>query len=153
MIEKKEIVNLSQLVHNIQSGIQNLIRKEKVQINTNFTEVNEIMTLKSYLHSIFYNLISNSIKYRKPDVNPIIEITSAKRNGKLIITFKDNGTGIDLTKKGDEVFGLYKRFHQDIEGKGMGLFMVKAQVETLGGKISIMSETNKGTIFTIEIAI
>ena len=58
--------------------------------------------------------------------------------------------GIDLQKRGDQVFGLYKRFHTNIEGKGMGLFMVKTQVETLGGKISIQSEVNKGTEFKIE---
>jgi signal transduction histidine kinase len=83
-------------------------------------------------------------------LQPCIEIKSKKQNQTLTITFKDNGSGIDLTKKGDQVFGLYKRFHKNIEGKGMGLFMVKTQVETLGGKISITSEVNKGTEFRIE---
>ncbi len=58
--------------------------------------------------------------------------------------------GIDLKKNGDQIFGLYKRFHSDIEGKGMELFMVKTQVETLGGKISVKSEEDKGTEFKIE---
>jgi sensor histidine kinase regulating citrate/malate metabolism len=79
----------------------------------------------------------------------VIEIKSKKCDGKLIITFKDNGMGIDLLKKADEVFGLYKRFHFHVEGKGVGLFMVKTQVETLGGKISVASEINAGTEFTI----
>ena len=55
-----------------------------------------------------------------------------------------------MKKKGKDVFGLYKRFHEHVEGKGMGLFMVKTQVETLGGTISIASELNAGTTFTIE---
>ena len=58
--------------------------------------------------------------------------------------------GIDLNKKRDQVFGLYKRFHTFVEGKGMGLYMVKTQVETLGGTINLISEVNKGTEFTIE---
>ena len=58
--------------------------------------------------------------------------------------------GIDLKAKGDKVFGLYKRFHSHDEGKGMGMFMVKTQVESLGGKINIESELNRGTIFKIE---
>jgi signal transduction histidine kinase len=62
----------------------------------------------------------------------------------------DNGQGIDLSTKKDQVFGLYKRFHRHVKGKGMGLFMVKTQVEMLGGKIKIESEINKGTIFEIE---
>jgi signal transduction histidine kinase len=61
--------------------------------------------------------------------------------------------GIDLQKRGEQVFGLYRRFHTNIEGKGMGLFMVKTQVETLGGKISIQSGVNKGTEFKIEFDI
>ena len=68
----------------------------------------------------------------------------------IVIIFKDNGLGIDLDKWGDQVFGLYKRFHFHTEGKGMGLYMVKAQVETLRGKIFINSEVNKGTEFRIE---
>ena len=55
-----------------------------------------------------------------------------------------------MKKRGDQVFGLYKRFHDHTEGKGMGLFMVKTQVETLGGKISVESEVNKGTRFIIQ---
>ncbi|MEP6596490.1 MAG: ATP-binding protein [Ginsengibacter sp.] len=66
------------------------------------------------------------------------------------LIFTDNAMGIDLKKRGAQVFGLYKRFHTNIEGKGMGLFMVKTQVETLGGRISIKSKVNKGTEFKIE---
>ena len=73
------------------------------------------------------------------------------KNENLVITFEDNGLGIDLNKKKDQVFGLYRRFHHHIEGKGMGLFLVKTQVELLGGRISIESEVNAGTKFTITI--
>ena len=66
------------------------------------------------------------------------------------LSFSDNGKGIDLEKRGGQVFGLYKRFHTDIEGKGMGLFMVKTQVETLGGKVGMTSEVNRGTKITLE---
>jgi PAS domain S-box-containing protein len=148
--ERKDVVNLSDLTESIELSIKNLIQKENVQIRTDFSIVNEFKTLKSYLLSIFYNLILNSIMYRNPDLSPVIEIKSERSEGKLIITFKDNGMGIDMKKNGDQVFGLYKRFHPHIEGKGMGLFMVKTQVETLGGSITIKSEVNKGTEFKIE---
>jgi signal transduction histidine kinase len=108
------------------------------------------VTLKSYLYSIFYNLISNSIKFRQKQVPCIIEIKSNLLKNNVELIFTDNGMGIDLKKKGDHIFGLYKRFHPHTEGKGMGLFMVKTQVETLSGKISIESEVNKGTQFRIE---
>jgi len=149
--EHRERVCLSQVVNDIKFSVSNFSDTDMVMILTDFSEIDELSTLKSYIYSIFYNLISNSIKYRQKGVTPVIEIKSLKTHSKVVITFKDNSMGIDLEKKGDQVFGLYKRFHQQsAEGKGIGLFMVKTQVETLGGKIGIKSEINKGTEFRIE---
>ena len=148
--EQKERVSFSSLVADIQLSIENLINKEDIVFIYNFAEADEMQTLKSYLYSIFFNLISNSIKYRQPYIRPVIEITSKKIDNKVVLIFKDNGLGIDLKKSGGQVFGLYKRFHLHIGGKGMGLYMVKAQVEMLGGKISIHSAVNEGTEFRIE---
>ena len=100
---------------------------------------------------IFYKLISNSIKYKQSGLAPVIEIKSRKLADKIELSFKDNSIGMDLETKSEQIFGLYKRFHpQHAEGKGMGLFMVKTQVETLGGKISVQSKVNVGTEFKIE---
>jgi PAS domain S-box-containing protein len=148
--EMREIIKFSEVADDVKNDIHNLIQNENVTIKTDFSAVDELFSLKSYIQSIFYNLMSNSIKYRQPDVPPVIEINSSKTDKKIILIFKDNGLGIDLAKRGDQVFGLYKRFHTQVEGRGMGLFMVRTQVETLGGKISINSEVNKGTTFTIE---
>ena len=151
--EARELVKLSQIVDDIKVNNSFLIKKVNVVISSDFSVIDELFTIKSYIHSIFYNLISNSIKYRRADVPPVIDIKSSKINNKVILTFKDNGLGIDLNRRGKQVFGLYKRFHSHAEGKGVGLYMVKTQVETLGGKISIQSEVNKGTEFTIEFAV
>jgi len=147
--EKKEHICFSKLVKDITVSIGNIIDKYQVRIESDFSNVDDFFSLKVYLHSIFYNLISNSIKYCKPGEHPLIEIKSKRESGKIVLTFKDNGLGIDLKTKGDKVFGLYKRFHSHVEGKGMGLFMVKTQVEAIGGKITVASELNKGTKFTI----
>lgn len=148
--EKKEIVRFSELVEDIKLSVNSTLEQEEVIIHTDFSETDEIFSLKSYLHSIFYNLISNSIKYRKPAEKPVIRISSGKIGNKIVLHFNDNGRGIDLGMYSDKVFGLYKRFHYNVEGKGMGLFMVKTQVETLGGKINVKSGVNLGTEFTIE---
>ena len=148
--EKREIVVFSNLIDNILSSIQDIIMQEKVKIISNFEAINEFYSIKSYLHSIFYNLISNSIKYKQQNIPLIIEIQSSLDKNKLVISVKDNGSGIDLSKNKDLVFGLYKRFHSKIEGKGMGLYMVKTQVETLNGKIRVESGINIGTEFIIE---
>lgn len=152
--QKMEMVHFSKIAKNIHRSIENLIKKEKAVLVWDFSEVDEMITIKSYLHSIFYNLIFNSLKYRQPGIPPVIVIKSRKLKDKIVLLFKDNGMGIDLEKVGDQVFGLYKRFHtKNSEGKGMGLYMVKTQVETIGGKISISSEVNKGTEFKIEFEI
>lgn len=149
--ESKELVSFSETLQNIEVSISNMIKAEGVEIHADFTAINEMNTLKSYLYSIFYNLITNSIKYRRPNVPPVIKISSRKTDAGITLVFEDNGMGIDLDKKGDQVFGFYKRFHtQMVEGKGMGLFMTKTQVETIGGKITVNSKVDVGTEFILE---
>jgi PAS domain S-box-containing protein len=147
--ENREIVDLRDLTESILESISHLIEQDDVDIETDYSNAPDILIVKTYLHSILYNLISNSIKYRKPEVTPIIKISSRRKTKSTEIIYEDNGLGIDLDKRGDQVFGLYKRFHQHIEGKGMGLFMVKTQVETLGGKIKLASKPGEGCKFTI----
>jgi PAS domain S-box-containing protein len=147
--ESKELVCFSDLVKEIEQNIQ-YFNSDMFTITTDFTAGDCLYTLKNYLVSIFSNLVTNSIKYRRPDADPVIHISSATAGDKLILTFTDNGMGFDMDTTGKDVFGLYKRFHFHVEGKGMGLFMVKAQVETIGGKINVDSIVNKGTSFTIE---
>ena len=65
------------------------------------------------------------------------------------MSFKDNGLGIDLKRYGDRLFGLYQRFHESKEGKGLGLYMVNSQVVTMGGKIEVESEPGKGSTFKV----
>ncbi len=151
--ENKEKVHFSTLVNDIKFTIAGVGESDMFQVKYDFSAVDEMITLKSYLHSIFYNLISNSIKYKRPGIVPVIEIASTKIKGGIVITFNDNGLGIDMEKNGAMLFGLYKRFNSHVaEGKGMGLFMVKTQAETLGGKISVKSRVNHGTEFRIEFA-
>jgi signal transduction histidine kinase len=147
--EIKEFVNLGDVVEDIKVGISEMIIKENATIEYDFTQVSEIQAVKSYVHSIFHNLISNSIKYRSPDRSPVISVRAYRQADHITIRIKDNGLGIDLKNHGHEVFGLYRRFHAHGEGKGMGLFMVKTQVESLGGKISVQSVPEGGTEFVI----
>jgi signal transduction histidine kinase len=99
---------------------------------------------------VLQNLVINSIKYQQADMIPRIQISSKLNGDKVIIYVKDNGKGIDLPRYGAQLFGLYKRFDYSVEGKGMGLFMVKMQVESLGGTINVQSKLNTGTEFSLE---
>jgi len=147
--EKKERIVFQELLSDVLTGFHLMIEWENIQVSTDFSEAAEYFSIKSYLYSIFLNLVSNSIKYRQPDRTLIIEIKSWIENDKLTIWFKDNGRGIDLTRNINEIFGLYKRFHPDVDGKGIGLFMVKSQVRALGGNIEVQSQPGAGTAFLI----
>ena len=103
---------------------------------------------RAYLYSIFYNLISNAIKYRSLDRVLQININQLADNEKGII-FSDNGLGIDMLKYEKDIFNLYKRFHPGIAGRGIGLFLVRTHVEAIGGTIAVQSVPNEGTAFTI----
>jgi signal transduction histidine kinase len=150
VIENSGPVLLPKLIDDIKFSIKNVIEQEQVSISCDFGEHAEITSLKSFMYSIFHNLIQNSIKYRRQAVNPVINIKAKADDDKLTVIYTDNGRGIDTAKYANEIFGLYKRFDTSVEGKGMGLFMVKMQMESLGGNISIESKLDYGTQFTLE---
>ena len=147
--EQREWVRLSDVFHDVKAGIQQVSNIDEVEVITDFSDADQLLTIKNYIHNIFFDLLSNSIKYRQQGIKTVIEIKAVQTDKMIELTFKDNGLGIDLKRKRTQMFGLYKRFHDNIEGKGMGLYMVKTQVEILGGSISVQSEVNNGTTFTI----
>lgn len=105
---------------------------------------------KTYLESIFQNLLSNAIKYRS-NARPLKVHFASEMNGDVIqLRVTDNGQGIDLNKFGDKLFGMHKTFHEHAEARGIGLFLTKTQVETLGGHIYAESKVDEGTTFIIE---
>lgn len=147
--ELKTDVNLESIVKEVKSSLALSINRKQAVIECDFSAVNELYGLKSYVYNIFFHLISNGIKFSRPDLTPHLWISTQKVGNKTILRFLDNGTGIDLHKYGTQVFGLYKRFHLDVEGKGMGLYMVKTQVEIMGGTIEIISSPNEGSEFVL----
>ncbi|MBN8571176.1 MAG: PAS domain-containing sensor histidine kinase [Ignavibacteria bacterium] len=148
--EEKTLVVFNDLLNEIMEAEKKAIHDSKVMIISDFKETESFVTVKNYMYSIFQNLISNGIKYRSTE-SPWIKISSAKDENYIYLNFEDNGTGIDLKKNKNKIFGLYNKFHLNREGKGMGLFMVKSHVESLDGEIFAESEVNKGTKFIIKL--
>jgi len=142
--------NLRDLMKAVEGMLKGQILLKQATIHTNFDHP-VISYPKIYLESIFYNLISNSLKYSKTDVPPQITISSRLVNGRTLLVFTDNGLGIDLKRNGINMFKLNKVFHRGYDSKGVGLFMTKIQIETFGGNIGVESEPNVGTVFTIEL--
>ena len=126
------------------------LRPRDLIITTDFSAAEDAMTVKSFLHSIFQNLIANSVKYCRPGTPATLHISSLRTDTAVIVSFTDNCLGIDLLKHKDTIFGMGQRFHPHIEGRGMGLYMVKTQIEALGGTINVRSTLNEGTVFILE---
>ncbi len=133
----------------VQSSIMSLIEHSETEIITDFLEAPVVKFNEAYLESIFLNLITNSIKYAKPNHNPKIKVGSERKAGHIQIIFEDNGLGFDMEKVGDKVFGFKETFHTNNDSKGIGLYLIYNHITTLGGKIEIESQPNEGAKFII----
>lgn len=145
----KEPLSFSATVNLVRKNLENILKEQGGELITNFSAVDLIEYNKIHLESIFQNLISNAIKYCSPERNPIIKITSALEENWITVTFEDNGMGIDLERYRDRLFGMYQRFHAGKDGKGLGLYMIKAQLNAMGGKIEVESTKGVGTNFKV----
>jgi signal transduction histidine kinase len=149
---EKEAILIPELIDNIADTLQIQSEMSDMTFNVDIPDgADKINTAKTYLESVLYNLLSNALKYRSPSRKLAVSIQVRKTDKESIITLKDNGIGIDLDKNGKDLFGLYKRFHLMVEGKGLGLYMCKTQIETMGGTIKVESEIGVGTTFIIKL--
>lgn len=146
---QKEDLLLKDIFEDVFSQLDFLIGLHKPIIKFDFEQVSFLNTNKSYLESILLNLLTNSIKYKSETRKLKINITAKQLDNNVVLIFKDNGIGIDLERNKDKIFGLYQRFHDYPDSKGLGLYLVKSQVETMGGTISLESKVNIGTTFTL----
>lgn len=148
-IERVELRFKDVLDKVVQSLEGNLIQCG-ASVTYDFNTAPKLFYPKTYLESIFQNLLSNSIKYRSEKRQLEIHLASEESNGRIILKVKDNGQGIDMERYGDKLFGMHKTFHEHKEARGVGLFLTKTQIETMGGQIHAESEVDKGTTFIIE---
>ncbi|MBX2897084.1 MAG: tetratricopeptide repeat protein [Cyclobacteriaceae bacterium] len=144
-----EPVILSKRVLRIKSTLKDLILDSGTVFQEDYTQVDTISTIPTYIESILYNLIANAIKFRSPERKPVVTIKTYASENQVAIHVRDNGLGIDLPLVRDKLYGLYQRFHTHVEGRGLGLYLVKAQVDALSGSIEIESFPDKGTTFRI----
>jgi signal transduction histidine kinase len=147
-VEIKENVSFSNTTDEVKATIQSLIHRVDPIIEVDF-KVKNIKYPKTHLTSIVQNLMTNAIKYRSPKKRLKIEIKSYNHQEYVCLEISDNGLGINMKKYGDKLFGIYQRFHNVPNSKGLGLYIVKTQVEMMGGYIEVSSKVNHGTTFSI----
>lgn len=143
-------ISFKEVLNNITGTLSQQINDAKAVIESDFSKCPIIDYVPAYIESIILNLVSNAIKYRSPQRAPHIVLRSYMESGKTILTVKDNGMGIDLTKHKDKLFRMHQTFHNHPDSRGIGLLITKNQVEAMGGTINVESEPGTGTTFTIK---
>lgn len=146
---EKEPVHFVDFYLRVTETLQGDILSHNATIESDFSEAPTVNFSKIYMESLLQNLIGNAMKYKHPDRDPVVKVWSEVQNGEIVLHVKDNGLGIDLDKHGNKVFGMYQMFHKHPDAKGIGLFITKAQIENLGGKISVSSDGKSGSTFTV----
>ena len=146
----KKTLNLYQEIQRMLEVLSSSLRQANAKLAIDVNEGIDIQYDPAYLESILLNLLTNSIKYRHEDRALQIGIKVYELNDKVVLEISDNGMGIDLELHGHKLFGMYKTFHHNDDARGIGLFLVKNQVDAMGGKIEARSRVNEGTTFKIE---
>ncbi|NBL64148.1 PAS domain S-box protein [Flavobacterium sp. NST-5] len=147
---QKERVLFSEVFENVFNQLNYLFNLHQPILKIKLEEDSIANINKAYLESIILNLVTNAIKYRDVSRKLKITITTIEHPDYTEFIFEDNGIGIDVALNKDKIFGLYQRFHNYPDSKGLGLYLVKSQVETMGGSIEVESQVGKGTKFKIK---
>lgn len=146
---EKEQIKIQDIIQNILDQLGYTLSMYSPKINIKIANAPVLFVNKSYIESIFLNLITNAMRYSDPDRKLEIDISSQIVGNETVLIFKDNGVGIDLDRNREKIFGLYQRFHDFPDSKGLGLYLVKSQVLSMGGSISVESELGRGSSFII----
>lgn len=150
-LEKLQSISVLNTINQITKSINGILEEHSAILKIDVSKTHFVSAVPAYLESIFLNVLTNALKYRSAERTPVIEIKSRTKKDKVLITFTDNGQGIDLNRHGDKIFGMYKTFHKHKDAKGIGLFITKNQIESMNGTINIESVVDKGTTMFIEL--
>jgi signal transduction histidine kinase len=148
----REVVELADEWRQSISLLQDSLTGDE-EIISDFSELPELITVRPMLQSVLYNLLSNAIKFRSPDRPLVVRAISHLTDTKAVIEVIDNGLGFNSEKYKEKLFRLYTRFHSHVEGRGLGLYLIKSQVEGLHGKVEVESQPGIGSRFTVTLPI
>ncbi|MDR9458004.1 MAG: PAS domain-containing protein [Salegentibacter sp.] len=140
-------LNIEDICHNILTALKGEIKEKKIRVITDL-KVAEIIFPRNSLRSVFYNLIYNAVKFSDPRKNSKIKISTEEVKGFVILRVQDNGLGIPI-KDQRRVFKKSSRLSENIQGTGMGLYVVKRMIEDNEGKIKLESEEGEGATFSV----
>ncbi|GMN06578.1 hypothetical protein MTsPCn5_19670 [Croceitalea sp. MTPC5] len=130
------------------------IERSNAKLLIDFSKAPTVKGIKSYVVNMLYNLILNAISYRDKNREPLVKISTVLETSTLILTVSDNGIGMNLTpERRKKIFDMYGRLSGQTKGKGLGLYLVKTQVEAMNGSITVESKKGVGSTFVLKFEV
>ena len=149
VLGKLEGVKIIDVFDNVRKSVAALLKENDAILNVQIPKEYIISAVPAYVESILLNLLTNSVKYCSSKRRLVVDIKARRERDKIIVSFSDNGLGIDMKRHQNKIFGMYKTFHKHKDSKGIGLFITKSQIEAMNGKIEVDSSVDVGTTFTL----
>lgn len=148
-----EVIQLRPFTEEIIRSLQQRFNEHWASFFLDFETAPVVCMARSSLHSMLYNLLSNGLRYAQPGRAPHIRVTATRAAEHVVLSVQDNGRGIDLARHGRELFQLFRRFHPEVAGSGMGLYLVNRLVNQAGGRVEVDSAVGQGTTFRVYLPV
>ncbi|WP_022824914.1 PAS domain-containing protein [Hymenobacter norwichensis] len=147
-VQPTQTVDLTTVLEEVRLDLAPLMAATQAELRVEVGECPTISFSQKNLRSVLYNLLSNAFKYCHPDRTPQVLVRCRQAKGYAVLEVEDNGLGLDQGQQA-RLFGMFQRFHDHVEGTGIGLYMVKRMVENVGGRIQVQSQLGEGTTFVV----
>ncbi|MBF9223041.1 PAS domain-containing protein [Hymenobacter ruricola] len=144
-----ETVDLEELTQEVLQTLQPQVLAARARVTTDFAARPTISYARANLRTILANLLSNALKYHDPARPCRVHLSLWLEAGRPVLLVEDNGLGFDAQRHRDELFHLFRRFHDHTEGTGVGLYLVHRIVHSNGGRVEVESEVGVGTTFRL----
>jgi signal transduction histidine kinase len=142
------VVDLAAVVRDVRLDLEPLLQSAGAELEVNVQAAPTVLFSEKNLRSVVFNLLSNALKYRAPDRAPRVRLRARPEGEAVVLEVQDNGLGLDAASE-QKLFGMFQRFHDHVEGSGIGLYMVKKMVENAGGRIVVRTVLGSGTTFSV----
>jgi len=142
-----ENLSIKEVLESVKEDIKPSLQESKAEIQESLA-TDRIHYPKIHLRSIIYNFLSNAVKYRHPDRSPVIGLRTYEKENYVVLEVTDNGLGMTEQQQ-KKLFSMFRRFHDHVDGTGVGLYMVKRMVENKKGTIEVESQEGQGSTFRV----
>jgi signal transduction histidine kinase len=144
-----ETVALDELTQEVLHTLQPQVYAARARVTTDFTARPTVTYARASLRTIVLNLLSNALKYADPSRPARVHLSVWVQEDRPVLLVEDNGLGFDVQRHRDELFHLFRRFHDHTEGTGVGLYLINRIVQSNGGRVEVESEIGEGTTFRV----